>query len=135
VASLFRDGKVEIGTLAREITVPDELLNPNTVKVVTDRDGKALYFSRQAIPFVRGADPTDWLKETTCLKHLGIYGYRSDVLKVITELEPGVLEDAEKLEQLRWLENGIGITVAMTTFESPSIDTPEDLSKLTNSSS
>lgn len=133
VAQLFQDTEVEIGTLARKITDSKELFNPNVVKVVKNSAGKALYFSRQTIPFVRDADPQDWLDHHDFYKHIGIYGYRSDILSKITKLKSGLLEETEKLEQLRWLEQGFSITVATTEFESLSVDTPEDLSKLTNS--
>ena len=133
VARLFENPSVEIGTLAKKISDNSELFNTNAVKVVTDSDGNALYFSRQTIPFIRQTDQKEWLKHYDFFKHIGIYGYRSDILAGITQLSPGPLEEAEKLEQLRWLENGFSITVGETEFESPAIDTPEDLSKLTNS--
>jgi 3-deoxy-manno-octulosonate cytidylyltransferase (CMP-KDO synthetase) len=110
----------------------DEVFSEHVVKVVMDNYHKALYFSRQALPFVRDKADSLWPLYHTFYKHIGIYGYRADILPQITRLSSGKLENAEKLEQLRWLENGFPIHVAITEFESLSVDTPEDLSKLTN---
>lgn len=128
----FDDPATEIATLANPITEEDgieALLNPNNVKVVTDRKGRALYFSRSAIPYKRDVDSAEWLKHHTYLKHLGIYAFRPDVLRAITKLETTPLEQTEKLEQLRWLENGYHISVAETPFATIGIDTPEDLAR------
>ena len=133
LAGLFTNADIEIATLVRKIADNSDLSNPNAVKVVWDNSGKALYFSRQAIPYIREVPEKDWLAKHGFFKHIGIYGYRPDILSAIVRMKPGELEKAEELEQLRWLEHGIQITVAMTEFESPSVDTPEDLSKLTNS--
>ena len=133
LANLFKNPKVDIGTLSRKIVDPKELFDPNTVKVVCGEPGFALYFSRQAIPFVRDTNLQEWIGSHDFFKHIGIYGYRSDALQKISSLQPGILEEAEKLEQLRWLENGFHIAVTTTEYESPSVDTPDDLSKLTNS--
>jgi 3-deoxy-manno-octulosonate cytidylyltransferase (CMP-KDO synthetase) len=123
----FSDPGTGIATLANPITDPAELQDPNVVKVVTGPNGNALYFSRSAIPFLRQAEQDDWVSLHTFLKHLGMYAYRSEVLGRITRLEPSVLEKTESLEQLRWLENGFGITVWVTPDRSHGIDTPEDL--------
>src|SRR5687768_2036382 len=104
-----------------------ELTNHNTIKVILNKNKEAIYFSRTAIPYYRGEDFTEWLKMHTYYKHVGIYGYRTDILAGITKLERSSLEIAESLEQLRWLENGYTIKVEFTTRESHSIDTPEDL--------
>jgi 3-deoxy-manno-octulosonate cytidylyltransferase (CMP-KDO synthetase) len=123
----FSDPSTQIATLANPIVDPSEILNPNIVKVVADIHGSALYFSRSAIPYNRHA-PDDHLSAGhTYLKHLGMYAYRSEVLRQITMLEPSPLEETESLEQLRWLENGFVIKVLITTEESHGIDTPEDL--------
>ena len=132
IASVFIDSSVQIGTLAKKINNYEELFNPNVVKLVTDNENKALYFSRHPIPFVRDVDKKDWLEHATFFKHIGIYGYRKDILMEITKLEPGKLELTERLEQLRWIENGYKITVDFTEHDSIGIDTPEDLLKLTN---
>mgnify|MGYP003332741610 FL=1 len=100
------------------------------VKVVFGKDGEALYFSRSPIPHLMGKEPGAWHNGFTFHKHIGMYAYRTDILKEITRLEPSPLEKAESLEQLRWLENGFRIRVAVTTMESAGIDTPEDIENL-----
>ena len=128
VADLIRQPDVVLATLARPLTDPERLTNPNTVKVVLDHEGFALYFSRHPIPFVRGVEPAQWLQKTAFYQHIGIYAYRSETLRRITALAPGTLEQAESLEQLRWLENGFRIRVALTDLNPTyAIDTPEDL--------
>lgn len=132
LAGCFLSEEVLIGTLIKKITQPDDLINPNVVKVVFDRNHKALYFSRHPIPYLRGVEPAEWLNKTNYYKHIGIYGYRTRVLDKITQLPVSRLEEAESLEQLRWLENGYPIFVKETDYESISIDTPGDLLKITN---
>ena len=102
----------------------------NRIKVTIDKNNTALYFSRSPIPFVKGAQPGEWGSCTPYFLHIGIYGYRTDVLKKITKLPVSNLEKAESLEQLRWLENGYRIKVSETKFESHSIDSPEDVEKV-----
>lgn len=126
VMSCF-DADVQIATLARRIGSENELTDPNKPKVVVDNYGNALYFSRASIPFVRGHEVSEWLGLTRYFAHVGLYAYRSEVLQQITLLDQGILERAEALEQLRWLENGFKIRVAETGFQSYGIDTPEDL--------
>ncbi len=133
LAKLFENSKVEIATLTKKIDKKEDIFNPNVVKVVFDVNKKALLFSRQAIPFLRGIKQENWLNRQAFYKHIGIYGYRKDVLKNLVKLLPTDLEQAENLEQLRWLENGFQINLEITAFEGVSIDTPEDLLKLTNS--
>jgi 3-deoxy-manno-octulosonate cytidylyltransferase (CMP-KDO synthetase) len=130
LAALFTDATVDIGTLVKKMSDPADLDNPNTMKVVLDADGNGLYFSRSPIPFVRGVGKENWLEKHLFYKHIGIYGYRTNVLAELTKLEPGKLEIAESLEQLRWLENGYKIRTAFTTLETVSIDVPADLEKL-----
>lgn len=132
VAKIFESSETEIGTLVKRIDSNEELFDANVVKVVIDSNRKALLFSRQTIPFLRGIPPEDWLNKHAFYKHIGLYAYRYDVLKKIVRLSPTVLEKAERLEQLRWIENGFALNVEITTQEALSIDTPEDLSKLTN---
>ena len=132
VVSLFERNEVSIGTLAKRISEEEELFSPHVVKVVFDNNMKALFFSRQAIPFVRNHPEKEWLKKTAFYKHIGLYGFSKEVLKKIVSMPRGTLENAESLEQLRWLENGIPIYLGLTEVESYGIDTPEDLSKLTN---
>jgi 3-deoxy-manno-octulosonate cytidylyltransferase (CMP-KDO synthetase) len=128
----FEDPSIQISTLMKEITSGDELFNPSVVKVVVDVNSEALYFSRSTIPFVRDREQAEWLRYQKFFKHIGLYAYRTDILKEILKLRLSPLEKAESLEQLRWIENGFRIKVVPTRFETFSVDTPEDLSKLTN---
>ncbi|MBQ8703454.1 MAG: 3-deoxy-manno-octulosonate cytidylyltransferase [Bacteroidales bacterium] len=123
----FSNPEVQIATLATRVRKADELLSENNVKVVRAADGRALYFSRQPIPFCRGAEPKQWLDRFEYLKHVGIYAFRADVLPELCRLASGPLEEAEKLEQLRWLEAGYSIQVELTDHANIGIDTPDDL--------
>lgn len=127
------DGKVELGTLVKKIEDPKYLEMDSIMKVVFTKDMNALYFSRNAIPYVRDKKPKHWLEHATFYKHIGIYAYRTDILKEITSISTSNLESAESLEQLRWLENGFQIKVAITQLETFGIDTPEDLEKANES--
>lgn len=127
----FSNPATQIATLVKPIHTTEDVLNPNCVKVVFAKDHKALYFSRSAIPFIRGKETSAWASNHSFFKHLGIYAYRTDVLNEITHLPQSSLELAESLEQLRWLENGYHIAVEETEFETISIDTPDDLKKIT----
>ena len=133
VAELLTLPETQLATLIKKIENPEELFNPNVVKVVFTNEQWASYFSRQAIPFIRDQVADDWMKAHDFYKHIGIYGYRSEVLRQIVDLPVSTLEKAESLEQLRWLEHGFRIRVGVTTKQAIAIDTPEDLSKLTNS--
>jgi len=117
----------EIATLIKKIETTVELFNPNRPKVVIDKHQNALYFSRSTIPFVRGTENKNWLLRNTFWAHIGMYAYKKEVLQKISKLNQGVLEKAESLEQLRWLENGFKIKTAVTEHQSIGIDTPEDL--------
>ncbi|HHZ65070.1 MAG TPA: 3-deoxy-manno-octulosonate cytidylyltransferase, partial [Flavobacteriales bacterium] len=99
-------------------------------KVVVNDKFEALYFSRSPIPFVQGVKQEDWLEHQTFYKHIGIYAFRAEILNDLVNLPVSKLENAESLEQLRWLENGYTIQAAITDHESPSIDTPADLERL-----
>ena len=123
------DGKTQLGTLSKRIDDPDVLNDPSKMKVVINKFSEAMYFSRSCVPFIRDADKDQWLDHFPFLKHIGIYAYRSDILKEITQLSVSPLEQAENLEQLRWLENGFKIKVAETIHESIGIDTATDLEK------
>lgn len=129
VIDLFSSPETQLGTLVKKINNQTELFNPNSPKVILDKQHQALYFSRHPIPYVRGAEPEQWLQRQTFYKHIGIYGYRSDILAQITQLPPSDLEVSESLEQLRWLQNNYRIATALTTLENIGIDTPEDLEK------
>jgi len=126
VGVMMRDSAIEMATAARRVR-PDELTNPNLVKVVTDRDGFALYFSRSPIPYARDRSALDLARG-----HIGLYVYRRDVLLRLAELPPAPLETAEALEQLRALEHGIRIKVVETSYESIGVDTEEDLERVRN---
>jgi 3-deoxy-manno-octulosonate cytidylyltransferase (CMP-KDO synthetase) len=129
LASCFKNEATQIATLIKKITTAEELFNENIPKVVTDIHRKAIYFSRQTIPFLRGKNKDLWLKEHTFYKHIGIYAYKTNVLSELVKLNTSLLENAEALEQLRWVENGYFIQTEITDFESIAIDTPEDLKK------
>lgn len=116
-----------LASLAKRIDDEDELFSPNAVKVVVNQEGNALYFSRNPIPFMRNVDRDDWLAKGRFYKHIGIYAYKADVLHQVAHMEPSALEQAESLEQLRWLENGLAIRMALSDAENISIDTPDDL--------
>ncbi len=132
VVSLFNNPKVQIGTLIREIGESEDLFDPNVVKVVADHAGKALYFSRSPIPYYRGVPQDKWMYNQKYYRHIGLYAYRSSILKTILNLPPASPELAESLEQLRWLYHGYSIHTAITDIETVGIDVPEDLLKLTN---
>ncbi|MFZ5431370.1 MAG: 3-deoxy-manno-octulosonate cytidylyltransferase [Bacteroidota bacterium] len=122
-------GNTEIATLVRKIQDVAELADANKPKVVLNNRMEALYFSRAAIPYVRGTDFTEWTALANFWAHIGIYAYRTDILRELTALQPGILENLESLEQLRWLENGYRIKAAETDYQSFGIDTPEDLER------
>lgn len=126
----FDDAGVQIATLKKRISRQEELFSPNCVKLVSDPQGNAIYFSRNPIPYLRGVEQQDWLAQRDYYKHIGIYAFRSDVLKQVVRLEQSDLEKSESLEQLRWLENGYRIAVRETMVENIGIDTPEDLQQL-----
>jgi 3-deoxy-manno-octulosonate cytidylyltransferase (CMP-KDO synthetase) len=126
VALMQENNAFSIGTLVRSLSDSTLAHNPDVVKVVKTKEGKALYFSRSLIPFIRG----DRLSTTSFFRHLGLYAYRGDVLLKIAGLPPGMLEQQESLEQLRWLEYGYTIGVAETSFEAHGVDRPEDIRRI-----
>lgn len=123
----FEQPEVQIATLRTPITESSELLSPNNVKVVATADGKALYFSRQALPYIRGAEQKTWASNHLYYKHVGVYAFRNNILQQLTSLPTGMLEQCESLEQLRWLEQGYNIYLCDTTHHNIGIDTPADL--------
>lgn len=129
VMECFNDSHTQIATLGKPFTDIEALKNPNSPKIVVDNYGYAMYFSRSVIPFIRGKEESEWIGSYPFLKHIGLYAYRSDVLKEVTKLPQSSLELAESLEQLRWLQNGYRIKVGLTDVETIGIDTPEDLEK------
>lgn len=130
LAHCFEDTTTQIATLVKEITAEEELFNVNIPKVVRNSKGEAIYFSRQTIPFLRAVENDQWLQKQTFYKHIGIYAYQVDTLKALTQLPISMLEEAEALEQLRWLENGYTIQTAITMHETVAVDTKEDLAKI-----
>lgn len=129
IIHLFDDPATQIGTIGKPFESMEQVLNPNSPKIVCDVRGYAMYFSRSVIPFVRGQEQDSWLTHFPYLKHLGLYAYRRSVLHEITQLPQSPLELAESLEQLRWLQNGYRIKVGLSDVETVGIDTPEDLAR------
>ena len=128
----FDNPQIDIATLVKPFAAADGLAaleNPNSPKVVLDAESRALYFSRSVIPYLRNVPREEWLAHHTFYKHIGIYAFRSEVLRQVTSLPQSPLELAESLEQLRWLENGYKIGVGISESETVGIDTPEDLAR------
>ncbi len=132
LASAFHDKAVDIATLKKPISSKEDLFNPNIVKVLSRTDETAIYFSRQAIPYLRGTESNDWATQFQYFRHVGIYAFRYSAIDALKALPESRLELAESLEQLRWLENGFRIHTAETDFISPAIDSPEDLLTVDN---
>lgn len=126
VLPLLEEPAIPMGTLKKRIENPREISDPNVVKVVTDRFENAIYFSRATIPYLRDSG------SPTHFKHIGLYVYRREFLLRYSDLPVGPLEQTERLEQLRALENGFKIRVAETEYESIGVDTPEDLDRVQN---
>lgn len=129
ICHCFDDPTTQIATLGKPFESMEAVQNPNSPKIVVDNMGFAMYFSRSVIPYVRGKEMSSWLTHYPFLKHLGIYAYRKDVLRQVTQLPQSSLELAESLEQLRWLQNGFKIKVGTTDVETVGIDTPQDLER------
>ena len=129
ICHCFDDPTTQIATLGKPFESMEAVQNPNSPKIVVDNMGLAMYFSRSVIPYVRGKEMSSWLTHYPFLKHLGIYAYRKDVLRQVTQLPQSSLEIAESLEQLRWLQNGFKIKVGTTDVETVGIDTPQDLER------
>ena len=124
----FEDSSVELATLVKRVKDKEELLNSNSPKVIVDKNSDAIYFSRTAIPFSRDVEVTDeYVQKTPFFRHIGLYGYKVETLEKICAMPQSFLELTEKLEQLRWIENGLKIRVAETGFETHAVDTQEDL--------
>ncbi len=129
VIELISCDDTQLASLAKRIDDEEDLFSPNVVKVVMDKQGNALYFSRNPIPFMRNLDHDKWLQKGVFYKHIGLYAYKTGALCQIAEMQSTALETAESLEQLRWLENGLRIRMGITQHESLSIDTQKDLEK------
>lgn len=124
------DGNVELASQMIPVSDHEVLFDIGEAKVIVNQGFEAIYFSRQVLPFLKGIDPKEWHKHHTYYRQVGMYAYRSDILEKITQLPVSDLEKAESLEQLRWLQNGYKIKMALTSYESHCIDTPEDVEKV-----
>ena len=124
------DGKTELATLMIEVDSHDVLFDTGEVKITLNSHNEALYFSRMVIPFIKDKAQEEWHLHHTYYRHVGMYAYRNDVLNQITKLKTSSLENAESLEQLRWLENGFKVKCVTTHFDSHCIDTPDDIEKV-----
>jgi 3-deoxy-manno-octulosonate cytidylyltransferase (CMP-KDO synthetase) len=129
VVDCFKNKEVKIATLIKKIDNKDDLFNPNVVKCIISDNNRAIYFSRQTIPYLRNKSPEDWIKIQPYYKHIGIYAYSYNMLETIIKLKQTSLEIAESLEQLRWIQNDIPVYIEFTNFESIAVDTPEDIDK------
>lgn len=132
LAQAFQDPNTQLATLIKKLKNKEDLENPGIIKVTSRIDSRALYFSRSIIPFPRTISVEDGLKNGIFYKHIGMYGYRTDILDQITQLNQSSSELTESLEQLRWLENGFDIRLIKTELETRSVDTPHDLEILLN---
>ncbi|MEL6359275.1 MAG: 3-deoxy-manno-octulosonate cytidylyltransferase [Bacteroidota bacterium] len=126
IIALLKQG-AQIATLARQIDSTQAIFSEQLVKLVLAKDGRALYFSRSPIPFLRDTAREEWVQKGLHYQHLGLYGFNRETLTALTRIPVSSLEQAEKLEQLRWLQEGFEIRVALTTHQGIGIDTPEDL--------
>ncbi len=127
---VFKNSDVKLATLIKKMTSIEDILNPNRIKVVLDKNKNGVYFSRSPIPFIANTNKGEWLNKADFWKHIGIYAWRSDVLSKLISLPKTELEQHESLEQLRWIYNGYKIATVETEIETPNIDAPEDLEKV-----
>jgi 3-deoxy-manno-octulosonate cytidylyltransferase (CMP-KDO synthetase) len=119
----------QLASLVKKLDDEKDLFGSTKVKVVLDKDGNAMYFSRSPIPFMRNVDRAKWLQKGTFYQHIGVYAYKADTLRQIARMQPTALEMVESLEQLRWLENGLSIRMAIVETDNIAIDTTADLAK------
>lgn len=129
VVACFNDADTQIATLGKKFATIEEAKNPNSPKIILDNRSYAMYFTRTLAPYIRGKEECQWIDIYPFLKHIGLYAYRTEVLREVTKLPQSPLEIAEGLEQLRWLQNGYKIKVGLTEVETVGIDTPEDLQR------
>ncbi len=132
IKTCFDNPLTKIATLVKKIENTEDIFDVNKPKVIFNKKMQAIYFSRSPIPYLRGTEKEQWHLKHDFYKHIGMYAYKIKTLKELTELEQSPLELAESLEQLRWIENGYAIYVAITKFDSFGVDTPEDLRKILN---
>lgn len=130
LVNVLKAGEAQIATIITPISKFEELFQPSVVKVVLNNKNEALYFSRSVIPFVRNYKENEWLKKNIFYKHIGMYGYKTEALNKIVGLLPSPLEEAESLEQLRWIENGFAVQCIIADKETISVDTEEDLERV-----
>ena len=130
LVSCFENAETDIATLVKPVETNDDLWDANKPKVILNNKNQAIYFSRATIPFLRNVPKEKWLEKGVFYKHIGLYAYRLKILEEITKLPISNLEQAESLEQLRWIENNYCIGVKITDVETLSVDTPEDLNKI-----
>lgn len=123
----FKNNDTDIATLIKKINHNNDIFNPNKPKVIFDKAMNAIYFSRSPIPFIRNDKKSNWIKSFSFYRHIGMYGYKTNILLQLTKLDQSPLEIAESLEQNRWIENGYKIKLSETNYDSIGIDTPEDL--------
>jgi 3-deoxy-manno-octulosonate cytidylyltransferase (CMP-KDO synthetase) len=126
----FDTDTTQIATLIKKISQTEDIFNPNLPKVIYNKNKEAIYFSRSPIPYIRNEKEQDWLCAFPFYKHIGIYAYRTNVLREITKIRPSSLELAESLEQNRWIENGYRVKIEITDFETVAVDTPDDLERI-----
>ena len=129
VVACFNDADTQIATLGKKFATIEEAKSPNSPKIILDNRSYAMYFTRALAPYIRGKEESQWIDVYPFLKHIGLYAYRTEVLREVTKLPQSPLEIAEGLEQLRWLQNGYKIKVGLTEVETVGIDTPEDLQR------
>ncbi len=129
LVDLISRDDTQLASLVKRVEDAEDLFGSTKVKVVMDKTGKALYFSRNPIPFMQNVAHEKWMQKGRFYQHIGIYAYKTETLHQIAKMQPSALEQAESLEQLRWLENGLSIRMAVVAGESVSIDTPDDLAK------
>lgn len=129
LADMISRDDTQLASLVKRIDDEEELFGSNKVKVVMDKSGNALYFSRNPIPYMRNVAHEKWLQKGCFFQHLGIYAYKAATLRQIATMQPTALELAESLEQLRWLENGLAIRMAVVEADSLAIDSPADIAK------
>jgi 3-deoxy-manno-octulosonate cytidylyltransferase (CMP-KDO synthetase) len=130
LAAVLNNKNIELATQMTAVNSYEILFSKSEVKIVLNRNNEALYFSRMAIPFIKGVDEKEWHNHHLYFRHVGMYAYRKDVLKIISALPVSSLEKAESLEQLRWIENGFTIKCVVTNYKSHCVDTPEDLERI-----
>lgn len=129
LVDLISRDDTQLASLVKKLDDEEDLFGSTKVKVVLDKDSNALYFSRSPIPFMRNVDKAKWLQKGTFYQHIGVYAYKADTLRQIARMQPTALEMVESLEQLRWLENGLSIRMAIVKTDNIAIDTTADLAK------